>query len=104
MNNNRILHLNLKGEYFDAIKNGSKQFEYRLKNSYWTKKLVNKDYDEVHFKRGYPRNNELDKIIKVPYKGYEVQTITHKHFGEKLVEVFAIYITKARKEYDNSSK
>ena len=33
----------------------------------------------------------MDKIIKAKYRGYEVKTITHKHFGLEEVEVFAIY-------------
>lgn len=87
----KILHLNLKGEYFDQIKEGNKPFEYRLKNDHWTKKLVNKKYDEVWFKRGYPKSTDIEKIIKVKYRGYEIQTISHIHFGIMPVEVFAIY-------------
>lgn len=87
----RILHLNLKSDYFEAIKNGTKPFEYRLKNDYWSKRLIDKVYDEIHFKKGYPRGDEFDKIIKVPYFGYELQTIYHLHFGNEFVEVFSIY-------------
>ena len=87
----KILHLNLNGEYFDAIKNGTKPFEYRAKNQYWNKKLLNKKYDFVFFKRGYPKADDLDKIIKVPYRGYEIQTITHPHFDNEPRVVFAIY-------------
>lgn len=90
----RILHLNLKSGYFDAIKAGDKPFEYRLKNEHWDKKLLSKVYDEVHFKRGYPRRDDSSKIIIIPYRGYELQTITHEHFGSEAVEVFAIYTTK----------
>jgi len=97
-NSIKILHLNLKGEYFDAIKNGTKFFEYRLKNDHWIKKLVDRDYDEVHFKRGYPKQDNSSKIIKIPYRGYELQTITHKHFGKEPVEVFAIYTTLLNKK------
>jgi ASC-1-like (ASCH) protein len=100
----KILHLNLKGEYFDDIKAGTKPFEYRLKDDYWINRLLGREYDEIHFKRGYPSKDALDKIIKVPYRGYELQTITHKHFGEKPVEVFAIYTTEVKSEHDNGSK
>ncbi|EOG1758466.1 hypothetical protein ACK3QM_000584, partial [Salmonella enterica] len=27
-----------------------------------------------------------------PYDGYEIKTITHPHFGDKLVKVFAIKV------------
>lgn len=30
--------------------------------------------------------------IDVPYNGYEIKTITHPHFGDKPVKVFAIKV------------
>lgn len=86
----KILHINLKAKYFYEIKNGVKSFEYRLKNDYWNKRLVDKVYDEVHFKLGYPKADEVEKIIKVSYIGYEVQKIKHELFGDNEVEVYAI--------------
>ena len=86
------LHLNLKAGYFNEIIEGSKRFEYRLKNDYWTKRLVGREYNQVHFKSGYPKKDDKSKIYTVPYKGYEIQTIVHGHFGSKPVEVFAIYV------------
>lgn len=88
----KILHINLKAKYFNEIKQGIKPFEFRLKNEYWTKRLVNKSYDEIHFKLGYPKSNDEKRIIKFPYIGYEVQNITHSEFGTNTVEVFAIKI------------
>lgn len=87
----KILHLHLKSKYFNDIKNNKKPFEYRLKNAYWIQKLVNQNYDEVHFKKGYPKNSDLERIIKKPYCGYEIQTITHPQFGTSSVTVFAIF-------------
>ncbi len=86
----KILHINLKAKYFNEIKQGLKTFEYRLKNGYWSKRLENIEYDEIYFKLGYPKSNEDDKIIKVPYLGYEIKTITHSEFGSFPVDVFAI--------------
>lgn len=40
------LHLNLKGEYFHAIRAGKKVEEYRLYNDYWRKRLV-RAYDKA---------------------------------------------------------
>jgi len=88
----KILHINLKTQYFNEIKQGTKVFEYRLKNDYWTKRLVNKEYDEIHLKLGYPKADDKNKIIIVPFLGYEVQKITHKEFGASAVEVFALII------------
>lgn len=86
----KILHLNLKRNYFEDIENGVKPFEFRSKNDYWIKRLVGKKYDEVWFKLGYPSSSEENKIIKRKYLGYEEQTIVHKIFNYKPTLVFAI--------------
>lgn len=90
MKDKRILHINLKSKYFYEIKYGIKTFEYRIKNEYWSKRLENKDYDEIHFKLGYPKATDKDKIIVMPYSGFEIQVIMHPEFGNEPVEVFAI--------------
>lgn len=87
----KILVLNLKGKYFDEIKSGVKPFEFRAKNGYWAKRLLNKHYDFVSFRRGYPKLDEATRIITKPYRGYVIQNIKHEHFGNNLIEVFAIY-------------
>jgi len=69
------LHLNLKGEYFDEIVAGTKKFEYQLKNDYWTKRLVGRSYGRIHFKKGYPKADDLSKIHTVPYRGYECRLL-----------------------------
>ena len=60
---NKHLHLNLKGEYFHAIRAGKKVEEYRLYNDYWRKRL----------------------------EGYTIKTIQHPLFGDDPVKVFAIH-------------
>lgn len=87
----KILHLNLKKEYFFGIKNGDKPFEFRLNNPYWQKRLIDRDYEQVWFKLGYPKADDKEKIVKREYLGFERQDISHKHFGEDEVGVFAIY-------------
>ena len=86
------LHLNLKGEYFDQIKAGIKKEEYRLYNSYWEKRLKNKSFDKIILKRGYPKKDDRSKVIKRPWHGYTVRVITHPHFGNEPVSVFAIRV------------
>ncbi len=86
----KILTLNLKKEYFLEILNGNKKYEYRILNNYWTKRLENKNFDEIHIKLGYPKKDDLEKTIIKPYNGYEKTLIKHKLFGENFVEVFAI--------------
>ena len=84
------LHLLLKGEYFDQIKSGMKVFEYRQTNPYWSKRLIGREYDNIVLTRGYPRRDDCEKRLVLPYTGYRVMDITHPHFGPDPVEVFAI--------------
>lgn len=85
------LHLNLKGEYFDQIKSGTKKFEFRLASK-WSKRLVGKTFDRVFIKRGYPKSGDTSRILERPWMGFEEQTITHPHFGSSPVDVLAIRV------------
>lgn len=90
----RVLRLIMKGEYFDQIKAGEKPEEYRLRTPYWSKRLEGRHYDLVELSRGYAaRNGTLDNFLTLPFRGYAVKTITHKHFGQQPVSVFAIRLT-----------
>jgi hypothetical protein len=86
------LQLALKGEYFDAIKAGTKTEEYRLANGYWSRRMnVPADlYDKIILTRGYPKRGDPDRTIELPWRGFTRKTITHPHFGPDPVEVFAI--------------
>lgn len=87
------LHLNLKFEYFDAIKAGTKIFEYRDITPRWEKRLIDRKYTNIILKRAYPKKDDVESHIILPYRGYERQVIIHKHFGNKPKEVFAIRLT-----------
>lgn len=84
----RILHLHLKGEYFDQILAGTKTEEYRLV-SVWKKRLEGRQFDEVWLYRGYPKRGDESKVIRRPYRGYHVIRIQHKHFKGD-ADVYAI--------------
>lgn len=86
------LQLAVNGEYFDAMKSGEKKEEYRLVNPYWEARLIDRDYDRLIITRGYPKRDDLSKRIDIPYSGFEIKTITHKHFGCDPVRVFAIRV------------
>jgi len=88
----KILNLNLKGCYFDEIKAGTKDEEYRLVTPYWIKRLENRDYKGIVIKKGYPKNDDLSRIITRPWRAYTIKTITHPHFGSEPVKVFAIKV------------
>jgi hypothetical protein len=59
------LHLSLKGEYFDAIRDGTKPKEYRLCTPYWTKRLVGREYSRIVLTKGYPAR-EFRKSFELP--------------------------------------
>lgn len=85
------LHLNLKREYFDAIKAGTKEFEYRLASK-WLKRIEGKKFDRVFIKLGYPKAGDMERIIVRPWRGFCRQTITHPLFGDSPVDVLAIRV------------
>lgn len=86
------LQLAVNGEYFDQMKSGEKVEEYRLVTSFWSKRILARNYDRLIITRGYPKRDDASKRIDVPYAGYEVKVITHPHFGPDPVEVFAIKV------------
>ncbi|MCL8356365.1 ASCH domain-containing protein [Enterobacter hormaechei] len=86
------LQLAVNGEYFDAMKRGEKIEEYRLVNPYWDRRLFGRDYERLIITRGYPRKDDDSRRLVMPYEGYEIKTITHKHFGPDPVKVYAIKI------------
>jgi len=84
------LILPLKGEYFDQIKAGAKTEEFRLVNDYWRARLYAKKYKRIILTRGYPKRDDLERRLILPYNGYIIKQITHPHFGMEPVHVFAI--------------
>lgn len=84
------LRLAVKREYFEQIKSGVKTEEYRLVNDYWIKRLDGKPFDTLTITMGYPKNDDTSRHLVFPYRGWVIKTITHPHFGDKPVEVFAI--------------
>ncbi|XLY90498.1 ASCH domain-containing protein (plasmid) [Ectopseudomonas mendocina] len=89
----RTLTLALKGEYFDAIRSGTKTEEFRLVTDYWLRRLEGRAYDQIELTRGYPKRSDHERRLVLPWKGYRMTTITHPHFGADPVEVFAIDVT-----------
>lgn len=95
----RVLTLNVKTEYFDAIRDGVKTEEYRLVKPYWQKRLE-KPFNEVHILCGYPRKDDVSKRLVFPYRGWTKKEVTHKHFGSEPVQVFAIQLANNQDEAD----
>jgi hypothetical protein len=86
------LTLALKGEYFDAIKAGTKLEEFRLVTPYWRRRLEGRTYDRIELTRGYPKRGDAARRLVLPWQGYRVTSITHPHFGAEPVVVFAINV------------
>ena len=87
------LFLSLKSEYFDAIRDGSKLEEYREVNEYWTKRIVDREYDTIVLTKGYPKRDDMSRRIIKPWRGYSIKKITHPLFGIQEITVFAIDVS-----------
>lgn len=85
-----ILHLSLKGEYFHAIRDGTKKEEYRLATDYWKLRLQDREYTGIELTLGYPKRGDTERRISRPWRGCRIQTLQHPHFGPEPVQVFAI--------------
>jgi DNA (cytosine-5)-methyltransferase 1 len=86
------LTLPLNAAYFDQIASGEKVEEFRLVTDYWSKRLVGRSYDRVILTKGYPAKDDAARRLERPWRGFERRTITHPHFGDQPVEVFAINV------------
>lgn len=95
------LILPLKAEYFDAIRDGTKKEEYRLANAYWTRRLFvtghrttgHRSFSGIVLTKGYPKRDDAERRLELPWRGFTRKTITHPHFGPEPVEVFAIDVS-----------
>ncbi|MBX8493128.1 ASCH domain-containing protein [Pseudomonas cichorii] len=88
------LTLALKGEYFDAIKAGTKVEEFRLVTPYWRQRIEDRAYGWIELTRGYPKREDTTRRLILPWQGFRIVTLTHPHFGPDPVEVFAINVQK----------
>lgn len=89
----RNLTIPVDGVYFDQIKAGTKTEEFRLVKPKWTKALEGRVYEHVIMTRGYPKRDDHANRLVTPWRGYTLKTITHPHFGDDPVEVYAIDVS-----------
>lgn len=92
----RTLHLALRAEYFNAIKAGQKTEEYRLVSEHWFQRLAGRTFDQIVLTLGYPKRDDESRRMVFPWNGYEMKEITHKHFGDKPVLVYAIKLEASK--------
>lgn len=86
------LILPVKRIYFEQMRDGTKPAEFRLTTPFWAKRLVGRTYDRVIITLGYPKRGDPDRTLVFPWRGYTVETITHPHFGDQPVQVYAIAV------------
>ena len=93
----KTLTLPLKREYFEAIRDGRKTEEYRLRTLHWRKRIEFPiiPYDQIELTLGYPARDDKERRLVLPWRGYTIKTITHPHFGPDPVTVFAIDVRAA---------
>lgn len=84
------LHLVVNKKWFDQIFSGEKIEEYREVKPFWEKRL-SKEFSNIDFQLGYSKN--APRMI-VEKKYIEIKKITHEHFNNKEIEVFAIGLGK----------
>lgn len=92
----KTLTLPLKREYFEAIRDGSKTEEFRRFNPFWRKRLEGQSFDRIVLTLGYPAKTDTARRIERPWRGFTIKTITHPHFGNTPVEVFAINVEEPK--------
>jgi hypothetical protein len=96
------LTLPLKGEFFFAIKNGSKVEEFRLCTPYWERRLANRVYQTIELTHGYPSRSDQARRHVVPWRGIRKTSVVHPLFGANPVNVFAIRVAPTdRAEWTN---
>ncbi|GAB2827533.1 ASCH domain-containing protein [Comamonas piscis] len=86
----KALHLPLKREYFEAIRDGIKPEEFRLCTPHWSKRLEGREYDQIILTLGYPARDDQARRLVLPWRGFTIKTISHPHFGPEPVQVYAI--------------
>ena len=92
-----ILQLAVKKKYFDEIASGVKTEEFRMSNAYWMNRLKDKDFEKVVITLGYPKKDDQSRRLEFKWSGYSIKTITHEHFDNKPVTVYAIKLIESLK-------
>lgn len=90
----KTLILPLKRIYFEQIRDGVKLEEFRLWTPYWQKRLGGRCYDHVILTLGYPAKDDSERRLARSWQGCTTKWIRHPHFGDELVKVFAIDVSK----------
>ena len=91
----KVLTLRLKAKWWNQIKDGTKSVELRLATDYWRKRLIGREYDEIHLWCGYPPKSDTSKLLRRRWRLVAKERILHAEFGPEPVEVFCIDVGEA---------
>lgn len=91
-----VLTLPLNGVYFDQIARGEKTEEYRLASQFWQRRICGREFSSVVLTRGYPKGGGVEGVTRLTreWRGYDVDRISHPHFGAEPVIVLAIDVSR----------
>lgn len=90
----RVLMMRLKKRWWDLIASGDKLDELRLQTDYWRRRLVGREYDEIHLWLGYPPRTETNRLLVRRWQGFASRVVVHEEFGADPVEVYAIDVSE----------
>lgn len=91
VSNMKVLHLNLKKEWYNMIESGDKCEEYREIKPFWEKRLIGKNYTHVCFIYGYTKRR-----MTYPITGIDIGMGNPK-WGAPEKNVFIISFDKSTK-------
>jgi hypothetical protein len=91
----KILTLRLKAKWWKQIEAGTKTVELRLATDYWRKRLIGRQYDEIHLWCGYPPKTDTSKLLRRRWRLVAKERILHDEFGPLPVDVFCIDVGEA---------
>lgn len=90
----RILRLNLKRKWWEQIRDGVKTVELRRCTDFWRKRLIGREYDEIHLCLGYPKKGDESRTLKRRWRCVARETIVHEEFGYDPVDVYVIDVAE----------
>ena len=80
----KVLHLTLMKEYFDAILSGEKKIENREIKHFWVQRLEEKKYDYIHFVNGYGKDKPWMDVKMMSVVKDRSENLYKIHLGEIL--------------------
>lgn len=91
------LVLPVQERFFNEIRDGIKQIEYRAYKPYWIEQIEDQNISLIKIVKNGTKGNSPDTALFFDFNGYEITTIDSHFYGNN-AKVFAIDLTEPRKE------